>query len=74
MKTSKHLLSKIVSAVLVLTLVLTTILIVPISASAASTYYLRGTFNNWEENSEYILSDNGNGTYSITISLTVFFA
>ena len=69
MKTSKHLLSKIVSAVLVLTLVLTTILIVPISASAASTYYLRGTFNNWEENSEYILSDNGNGTYSITISL-----
>ena len=69
MKTSKTLLSKVVSVVLVLTMVLATVLIVPISASAASEYYLRGTFNNWEENSSYNLSDNGDGTYSITISL-----
>ncbi len=69
MKTSKTLLSKVVSVVLVLTLVLTALLIVPISASAATTYYLRGTFNNWEERSEYALTDNGNGTYSITVSL-----
>ncbi len=69
MKQSKTLLSKIVSVVLVLTLLLVSVMIMPLSASAATTYYLRGTFNNWEENSSYILSDNGNGTYSITISL-----
>ncbi len=69
MKTSKNLLSKVISVVLVLTLMLATMMIMPISASAATTYYLRGTFNNWEENSSYILTDNGNGTYSITISL-----
>lgn len=69
MKQSKTLLSKIVSVVLVLTLLAVSVMIMPLSASAATEYYLRGTFNNWEENSSYILSDNGNGTYSITISL-----
>ena len=69
MKTSKTMLSKVVSVVLVLTLVLATVLVVPISASAATTYYLRGTFNSWGAESQYQLKDNGNGTFSITVSL-----
>ncbi|MBQ8860109.1 MAG: hypothetical protein IJ015_02080 [Ruminococcus sp.] len=69
MKTTKSLLYKVVSVALILTMLLATMLIAPLSASAATTYYLRGTFNNWEENSSYILTDNGNGTYSITVSL-----
>ena len=69
MKTSKTLLSKVVSVVLVLTMVLATVLVMPISASAATTYYLRGTFNSWGAESQYQLKDNGNGTFSITVSL-----
>ncbi|MBQ8057134.1 MAG: hypothetical protein IJ275_02225 [Ruminococcus sp.] len=69
MKTTKTLLSKLVSVVLVLTLLLVSVMIMPLSASAATTYYLRGTFNGWEALNEYILTDNGNGTYSITVSL-----
>ncbi len=69
MKTSKNLLSKVVSVVLVLTLLFATMAISPFSASGATTYYLRGTFNNWEAEDSYKLTDNGNGTYSITVSL-----
>lgn len=69
MRRTKSLLSKAVSVVLVLMLILTSVIMMPISASAASEYYLRGTFNNWEENSSYNLDNNGDGTYSITISL-----
>ena len=69
MKQSKSLLAKVVSVVLVLTLLLVSVMIMPLSASAATTYYLRGSFNSWEAKSEYILTDNGNGTYSITVSL-----
>ncbi len=69
MKTTKSLLYRVVSVVLVLILAISTMMIMPLSASAATTYYLRGTFNNWEENSNYILTDNGNGTYSITVTL-----
>lgn len=69
MKTSKNLLSKVVSVVLVLTLLFVCVAIVPISASAATTYYLRGSFNGWGATDEYKLTDNGNGTYSITVSL-----
>ncbi len=69
MKQSKTLLAKVVSVVLVLTLLLATVMIMPLSASAATTYYLRGTFNNWDAKEDYVLTDNGDGTYSITISL-----
>lgn len=69
MKTSKTLLSKVVSVVLVLTLLFVSMAIAPLSASGATTYYLRGTFNNWEAQDAYKLTDNGNGTYSITVSL-----
>ncbi len=69
MKQSNRALAKVVSVVLALILVISTIVIVPLSASAATTYYLRGTFNNWAADSSYILNDNGNGSYSITISL-----
>ena len=69
MKQSKSLFFKVVSVLLTLTLVLATVLMMPMSASAATTYYLRGTFNGWEAEDAYILKDNGNGTYSITISL-----
>ena len=69
MRKSKSLLCKVVSLVLVLMLMMATVMVAPLSASAASTYYLRGTFNNWEERSEYALSDNGNGTFSITVTL-----
>ena len=69
MRKTKTLLSKVVSVVLVLMLILASVIMMPISASAASEYYLRGTFNNWEENSSYNLDNNGDGTYSITISL-----
>lgn len=69
MKTTKPLLYKAVSLVLVLTMLLASLLIAPLSVSAATTYYLRGTFNNWEAQSNYILNDNGDGSYSITVSL-----
>ena len=69
MRKSKSLLCKVVSLVLVLMLMMATVMVAPFSASAASTYYLRGTFNNWEERSEYALTDNGNGTFSITVTL-----
>ena len=69
MKQSKPLLHKVVAVVLTLTLLLASLMIVPLSTSAATTYYLRGTFNGWEALDEYILTDNGNGTYSITVSL-----
>ncbi len=69
MKQSKPLFFKVVSVLLTLTLVLASICMIPLGASAATTYYLRGTFNSWGAESAYILNDNGNGTYSITVSL-----
>ena len=70
MKQSKSLLYKVVSVVLVLILAVSTMVIMPLSASAATTYYLRGSFNNWGAESDYVLTDNGNGTFSIIKSLT----
>ncbi|MBQ2972203.1 MAG: hypothetical protein IJE16_06610 [Ruminococcus sp.] len=72
MKTTKTLLSKVVSVVLVLTLLLVSVMIMPLSAAAAPAppYYLKGNFNNWSADSAYLLTDSGNGTYSITKSLT----
>ena len=69
MKHSKSLIFKVVSVLLTLIMVLSTVLMVPFSVSAATTYYLRGTFNSWEAEDAYILKDNGNGTFSITVSL-----
>ena len=69
MRTSKSLFAKMISVSLVLIILLTSVLLMPMSACAATTYYLRGTFNNWEERSEYALTDNGNGTFSITVTL-----
>lgn len=69
MTKSKTLLAKIVSVVLVLALLMGSVLALTFTASAATTYYLRGTFNNWDAKDEYKLADNGDGTYSITISL-----
>lgn len=70
MRQSKSLLYKVVSLALVLILAISSMMIMPLSASAATTYYLRGTFNNWGSDADYALTDNGNGTYSITKSLT----
>ena len=39
------------------------------AATATTTYYLRGTFNGWEATDEYALNDNGDGTFSIMVSL-----
>ncbi len=69
MQNTKPLLAKVVSVVLVLTLLVVSMAIMPLSATAATTYYLRGSFNGWAADSNYIMTDNGNGSYSITISL-----
>lgn len=69
MRHSKNLLAKVVSVVLVLTLMLGSVITMAFATSAATTYYLRGSFNNWEATSDYILTDNGNGSYSITVTL-----
>ena len=69
MKTSRTLLSKVVSVVLVLTMLFASMAIAPFTVSGATTYYLRGSFNGWGADDAYKLTDNGNGTYSITVSL-----
>ena len=65
MKQTKNLLSKIVSVVLVLTLLLATAIIAPLSVSAAGAppYYLKGEFTGWSPNNDYLFTDNGDGTY-----------
>lgn len=72
MKQTTNLLFKIISVVLVLVLAISTMMIMPLSASAAPAppYYLKGDFNGWSADSAYLLSDNGDGTYSLTKSFT----
>ncbi len=42
---------------------------IPASTPENASIYVAGTFNNWNAgNSNYILSDNGNGTYQITVN------
>lgn len=72
MKQSKSLLYKVVSVVLVLILAVSTMVIMPLSASAAAAppFYVKGDFNGWSPDAAYQLSDNGDGTYVLTKSFT----
>ena len=66
---AKTFLTKVVSVVMILALLCVSLLSLGFSASAATTYYLRGSMNGWGTSSEYMLTNNGDGTHSITVSL-----
>jgi hypothetical protein len=62
-KASKRLISILICLTLVLTMLSMAVF------AEGTTYYLRGSMNNWGANAGNAMTDNGDGTYSITMEL-----